>query len=131
MKRFALAALLALTVLPIVAAEDLTGKWSGSFTGTHPMSGREITEAILLNLVHKGAELTGTAGPNEKVQEKIQNGKVEGDKIYFELHGPRDAEGGPVMKFTLSYEKGQLKGDVSLERGQFKSVAKFDATRVK
>ena len=131
MKRLALAALLTLAILPLFAAEDFTGKWSGSLTLTHPMSNRENTETILLNLVHKGAELTGTAGPNEQIQEKIQKGKVEDDKIYFELHGPPDAVGGPVLKFTVSYEKGHLKGDVSLERGPFKSAGKFDATRVK
>ncbi len=73
---------LALFAFPAIAAEDFSGKWSGTFSGIGP-DGTQQTESILMVLVHKGAELTGTAGPFADNQRKIEKGKVDGDKLSF------------------------------------------------
>ena len=129
MKRFALAFALVLFVLPALAAEDFSGKWSGSFTGTEP-GGQQITENVLMILTHKGAELTGTAGPNADKQWKIQNGKVDGNKVAFDVQGG-DGDGGPLLKFNMTFADGHLKGDIAASRGEEKMSAKVDVARVK
>ena len=131
MKKLALVVALLLVSFPAIAAEDFTGSWAGSFTGAGP-DGQERTEQVLLKLVHKGAELTGTAGPGAEVQWKIENGKVDGNNLSFEVQGGGDASSGaPRLKFALAFAEGHLKGTVTAERGDLKLSAKVDATRVK
>jgi hypothetical protein len=130
MKRIAILFAFVLCALPAMAAEDFSGKWSGSFTGLDP-SGQQMTEQIFMNLVHKGATLSGTAGPSAEQQWKIQNGKVDGVKVSFEVQGGGDTQGGPLLKFAMSYAEGHLKGDVNAEMGEKKLTAKIDTTRVK
>ena len=128
MKRFALIAAFLLTALPVFAAEDFSGKWSGTFKGIGP-DGSQVTESIFLNLVHKGAELTGTAGPSQETQWKIANGKVDGNKLSFLVENPDNA--GLVARLNLALEEGHLKGDFIAEKGGEKLTAKVDVTRVK
>ena len=130
MKRLALLFALTLFVLPALAAEDFTGKWSGQFTGVGP-DGNQMTEPILLTLVHKGAELTGTAGPNADRQWKILKGKVDGNKVSFEVQAENDSRPGLYVTITLVYAEGHLKGDFNAQEGGQKIAAKVDVTRVK
>ena len=127
MKRFSLAFALALLLVPALAAEDFSGKWSGTFKGITP-DGTEITENMLLILVQKGAELTGTAGPNEDKQWKIQSGKVDGNKLSFMVENP---DNGVVARINLALDEGHLKGEFTAEKGAEKLTAKVDLTRVK
>ena len=129
MKKFALAFAFLLLLVPALAAEDFSGKWSGTFKGTAP-DGTEMTENVLLILTHKGADLTGTAGPTADSQWKILNGKVDGDKVAFDVRGG-DSENGPLLKFTMTFADGHLKGDIAASRGEEKMAAKVDVTRVK
>ena len=126
MKRLTLVLALLIT-LPVFAVEDFSGKWSGSFTGIGP-DGTQITENIFLILVHKGAELTGSAGPAEDKQWKIQNGKVDGNKLTFVVENPDNSA---VARITLTLVEGHLKGEFAAEKGGEKLTAKVDVTRVK
>jgi hypothetical protein len=130
MKKLALVVAFALCVLPAFAAEDFTGTWSGSFSGTDP-NGSPVNENVFLNFVHKGSELTGTAGPTAERQWKILNGKVNGNSVVFDVQGGGDTQGGPLLKFALTFADGHLKGDVNAEHGGEKMSAKVDLTRVK
>ena len=122
---------LLLVSFPVLAAEDFTGAWSGSFTGAGP-DGQEHTEQMFMKLVHKGADLTGTAGPSAEVQWKIDKGKVDGNNVSFEVEGGGDAaSGAPVLKFTLAFADGHLKGTLNADNGGMKLSAKVDTTRVK
>lgn len=127
MKRLILVLALVFAALPAFAAEDFSGKWSGTFTGTLP-DGTPVTESIFLILTHKGTELTGSAGPNEDKQWKIQGGKVDGDKLAFLVENPDNAV---VAKISLALADGHLKGDFTAEKGAEKLTAKVDVTRVK
>src|SRR4030095_8895863 len=69
-----LALLLASAVL---AADELTGKWSGSFNIT--LDGQTKDDVVYMVLKRNGTELTGTAGPDVDKQWPIQKGKVEGN----------------------------------------------------
>lgn len=131
MKKLALVLALLLVSFPAVAAEDFSGSWSGSFTGTGP-DGTERTEQMFMKLVHKGADLTGTAGPSAEVQWRIDKGKVDGNNVSFEVQGGGDAaSGAPVLKFTLAFAEGHLKGTLNAEKDGLKLSAKVDTTRVK
>ena len=127
MKRFSLVCALVLFLIPALAAEDFSGKWSGTFKGTGP-DGTDITETMFLILVQKGAELTGTAGPNQERQWKIQSGKVDGNKLSFLVENP---DNGAVARVSLALDDGHLKGEFTAEKGGEKLTAKVDLTRVK
>lgn len=109
MKRLAsLVGLVLLLAAALMAAEDLTGKWAGSFIMT--LDGETKDDAAYMVLKQNGKELTGTAGPNSDQQWTIQNGKVEGDKLTFEVNAD-----GPVIKFELTLANGHLKGDAKAD----------------
>ena len=130
MKRLALLFAFILFVLPTFAAEDFTGKWSGQFSGVGP-DGTQMTENILINLVHKGTELTGTAGSSAERQWKILKGKADGNKLTFEVQAGDGPENGPYVTINLTYADGHLKGDINMSRGDEKMSGKVDVTRVK
>jgi hypothetical protein len=82
-----------LALFSIVAfAADVTGKWVGE---ANP-SGKGGPPTF--NLKQDGTKLTGTASARGGEVE-ISNGKVEGDKVSFEV--PRDM--GDKGKFTTKY----------------------------
>jgi hypothetical protein len=129
MKRLALILALALFALPAFAAEDFTGKWSGTFSGV-ASDGTQVTENIFLDLVQKGTELTGTAGPSAERQWKIAKGKVDGNKLAFEV--VPDNDGGPqIVRLSLALAEGRLKGDFNAEKDGMTLTAKVDVARVK
>lgn len=105
---------------------EVTGKWSGSFDITGP-DGQTRPDTAFLNLKQDGANLTGTAGPNEEKQFDIRNGKVDGGKILFEVA----LEDGGVLKFELALENEHIKGTASGQMGDEKMTAKIDVTRQK
>jgi hypothetical protein len=93
--------------LPLCAVADVTGKWSGSFEFNQ--GGETHTETAYLILKQDGATVTGTGGPNEERQMPIRNGKVDGNKLTFEIA----LDESRVMSFALQSDADNLKGDVS------------------
>ena len=112
-----------LLVVPVLAAEDFTGKWSGAFVVTG-QDGSTRDETILLDLKHKGTELTGMAGPSADKQWPLLKGTVDGNKLTFEVQSDR-----PLIKFVLTFADGHLKGDATAELDGEKMSAKVDAQR--
>ena len=123
MKKFAcvigLALLLASAVL---AADDLTGKWAGSFNITADGQTKDSTAYMVLK--QNGTELTGTAGPDANEQWQILKGKVEGNKVTFELQSD-----GPLVKFELTLADGHLKGEAKAEQEGRSMKAAVDVQR--
>ena len=111
--------LLATTIL---AAADLTGKWSGSFTMT--LDGQTRDDTVYMLLKQDGTELTGTAGPNVNQQWPILKGRIEGDKVTFEVQTDE-----PLIKFELTLADGHLKGDAKAEHQGKSMKAVVDAQR--
>ena len=126
MTRLAVLACLLLSVGVVSAAQDVTGKWSGSFNTIGP-DGSTREAGIFLDLKQKGTELTGTAGPREDRQYAVSQGKVDGNKIAFQVEAD-----GATLKFTLAFADGHLKGEAqgAAPDGQ-KLSAKIDAERAK
>ncbi len=124
MKRLAFVVGILLLFVPVRAAEDFTGKWSGAFLLTSP---EQKDDVVLLDLKQKGTELTGTAGPSTEEQWPLK-GTVDGNKLAFEVqHGG----GGPAIKFALTFADGHLKGDAVAEMDGMKLAARIDVQRVK
>jgi hypothetical protein len=123
MRRLAIVVGFFLLLTPVLAAVDLTGKWSGSFLITGPDGETKDAEAFM-ELKQKGTELTGTAGPNPDKQWPLQKGKVEGNKITFEVQSD-DA----LIKFDLSLAEGHLKGEAKAEHEGQSFKATLDLQR--
>jgi hypothetical protein len=83
-------------------AADYTGNWSGEGLAdgeSHP---------LYFVIKHSGAMVTGTGGPSAEEQHPIQNGKVVGDKISFDVDG-----GDAQLHFDLAPDGESLKGTVN------------------
>jgi hypothetical protein len=110
MKKFAFAVVIgfALFLAPVFtasAAADITGKWTGSFVITGP-DGESRDESAVIDIKQTGTELTGTAGPNADKQYTILKGKVDGNKVTFEVQAEV-----PLIKFEMTLVDGHLKGE--------------------
>jgi hypothetical protein len=123
MKKIAcVAGLVLLLATVLMAADDLTGKWAGSFDITR--DGESRKDQIYMVLKQSGTELTGTAGPNAERQMPIQKGKVEGTKVTFEVQTDQ-----PLIKFELTLADGHLKGEAKAEHEGSSMKAVVDAQR--
>lgn len=78
------ALLVALLVLGLPAAADLSGKWSGTFEARNARGETRI-QPVLIILKQNGVKLSGTGGPNEDERHPILNGSVEGEKVTIEV----------------------------------------------
>lgn len=94
------------SVLALGAAE-LTGKWSGSFDITNS-NGETEADTAYMSLKQDGGEVTGTAGPNTEKQMAIQKGKLEGQKLTFEVR----MDDGGLLVFDLTFDGSSIEGDV-------------------
>lgn len=107
------------------SAADISGKWSGSFTMTGPGGETEQDTAFVV-FQQKGTELTGSGGPDESRQWPIQKGKVEGNRITFEVQSD-----GPLYKVDVMLVGDHIKGDVTVVQDGQTAKAQVDITRVK
>jgi hypothetical protein len=99
------------------------GKWEGTFTLNRPDGAPAEPRPIVFNLIQKGKELSGTAGPADQ-QEKVV-GTVAAGKATFDVQLPN----GSPFKFSLSIVKGHLVGDMSRDVNGTVRQAKVDATK--
>ena len=116
---------LALLILLAVSAMagDLTGKWSGNFN----VSGGDHSVPQLFILNQQGKKLTGSGGPNEGEQYPIENGRIDGDEVRFELTSGE-------WKFTYDLKQSVpdgLKGDLKLQSVNDSRTAKVLLVRLK
>jgi hypothetical protein len=95
---------LALSVLALNAA-DLTGKWSGSFDIT-TADGESKPDTAFLDLKELDGTVTGTAGPNAEKQWSLRNGKLDGQKLTFEV----STDDGGFLAFELTFDGEGIQG---------------------
>lgn len=104
-------------------AGDLTGKWSGSFK----VDGGDHAVPQLFILKQQGQAVTGTGGPNAGEQYPIENGRVDGKDVRFDL-----TTGEWKFAYALKQtESDGLQGDLKLESVGDSRTAKVSLTRVK
>ncbi len=112
----------------VFAADNVTGKWSGNMRVS--AGGQDQEVALVVILQQAGSELNGTITPAGKETVSIQNGRVDGDKVSFEIVGAN-----PSLKFdgalsdrnlklnvegsvVVADEEHRFKGTVNLKREQ-------------
>lgn len=107
-------------------AGDLTGKWSGSFDITNP-KGETKADSAYMDLKLDGADVKGTAGPDEGKQMEIRNGKLADGKLTFEVV----MEDGGVITFDLVFDGETIHGNAAgTAEGGEKMTAKVNLKRV-
>ena len=96
------AGLLLGAMLPVVAlcTSNVTGKWSG----TLQMDGQNDARPVYSIFNQDGNQLSGSVGPNQSEQDSFEGGKVDGDKLTF------DVPQGPNGEGSIHLEM-QVKGD--------------------
>ena len=103
--RYLLAILLLSASMAIGA--DFSGKWKGKAVaddGWHP---------LFIFLKQNGNTLTGSGGPDGVTQDAIQNGRVEGNHLIFDVSlGNRSA-----IHFELTGDAEELKGTAKVRHG--------------
>jgi hypothetical protein len=117
---------LLISLLTLSAAE-VSGKWTGSIQ-VKTSSGEMMTVPLMAELHQKGQKLVGTVGRYATEKQAVQNGKVEGTKVSFEV---TSADSGIPFKFALTLndthldgemkgqlEDGPISGKVALTRGE-------------
>ena len=109
-------------VCSLLNAADVSGNWAGNYDVTMT-DGQAMKGKVTLKLTQSGSDLTGTAG-SEDNQMPILNGKVDGDKLTFEVQTE-----GPKMRFELNLEDQHLRGNAKgIADGTTVSV-KLDLTK--
>ena len=101
-KSYLFAALLLGAMLSAVplSTPNVTGKWSG----TLQMDGQNDPKPAYSIFQQDGNKLSGSVGPDESEQDEFEGGKVEGDKLTFDVPQGTNGEG------SLHVEL-QVKGD--------------------
>jgi hypothetical protein len=122
--------LLCILVLAALAgaatADEVTGKWSGSFNATHSNGETKESTATFI-LKQSGTDITGTVGPDESDQVAIQKGKIEGSKITLEAEHQ-----GHVVKFALVLAGAdRMTGEAQMSGEGETATAKVDVSRTK
>lgn len=118
--------LLTFAPAPLQTTTDVTGKWTGTLTRSAP-DGRTQSIDFMFDLVQKGKDLSGTAGPNAERQWKFEKGVVEGTKVKFQVQQPD----GPLRTFTLAVVEGRLTGEMLAELNGQSFTTTVDLGRAK
>jgi hypothetical protein len=90
------------------ATPNVTGKWSG----TLQMDGQNEAKPAYSIFHQDGNKLSGSVGPDETEQDEFEGGKVEGDKLTF------DVPQGPNGEGSLHVEM-HVKGDQMTGRAKW------------
>jgi len=115
----------ALWILPCLAlvlnGADLSGKWAG----TIDIEDAGSTTEVQVELVQKASALTGSIGRTGAGAEgTIRNGKVEGNKVSFEVVSPQTNS---PFKWTLTLVNDRLEGEMkgSVDEGEIVGKVKL------
>jgi len=117
-KTIAVVLLLAMNAM----AGDLTGKWSGAFK----VAGGDHDVPQLFIFKEDGSKLTGSGGPNLGEQYPIENGRVDGDRVRFEL-----TTGEWRFTYNLKASEEKMVGDLELKAINDSRTAKVSLIKVK
>ena len=88
-------------------AAEVTGKWTGSFDVTNP-EGETKSSTAYMDLKEADGAVTGTAGPTSDEQWPLRKGKLDGQKLTFEVetdHG--------IIAFELTFDGASISGTAS------------------
>ncbi len=97
-----------------LSAADFSGKWAGELRATKSEAERPNPDTHYLVLEQNGPTVTGTAGPMRDAQFDIQNAKLDGSRLTFEitLEGP-----GITVAYDLRLSGDTITGTIVSKRG--------------
>jgi hypothetical protein len=110
-----------LLCFPACGAQNLTGKWVGTFH-ILPQSGGPREDKAVVVLKQQGEEVTGTLGPSESNQMPLKKGKVTGNLLKIEMEGNR-------IVLTLTLDGDKLTGEIRDADDESKILARVDLKR--
>jgi hypothetical protein len=111
----------------MLMAGDLSGKWSGSIEVDDNAGGSSISTPVKAEFQQKANLVSGKIGRREDEQaEPIRNGKVEGEKVSFEVSS---VETTSAMKFNLVLQGDHLEGEMKGTVDSGEIVGKVRLTR--
>jgi hypothetical protein len=113
------AVVLLLVTIPAMGG-DLTGKWSGSFKA----DGADHGVPQLFIFKQDGNKLTGSGGPDQSEQYPIENGKIDGTRVRFEL-----TTGEWRFTYDLRTDGPKLAGDLELKGINDRRTAKVSLSK--
>lgn len=125
-KQFLLTALFTLSL----NAANVSGKWSGSLEFKDP-EGHAQTIPAHAEFKQQDQIVTGAVWKEAGHEFRIENGKVEGDRITFEFKAP-EGEEDSVLVHTVTLAvtgEGQLQGEVAIEAEGNRMIGKLVLTR--
>ncbi len=114
-------ALVLLLAIPAMAG-DLTGKWVGAFRA----DGADHDVPQLFILKQDGNKLTGSGGPDQSEQYPLERGKVDGDRISFEI-----TTGEWKFIYDLKTIAADMTGDLELKGMNDRRTAKVSLKKMK
>ena len=116
MKLFVLSTIFAAAL----SAADVSGSWRGTITTEMARQTTGGTIPAYMELKQSGGAVTGSAGANENLLFKLEEGKIEGDRLVVAA-SPKE---GSVLRFLLTVKDNVLEGDVE-ENGRNIGTAKL------
>ena len=105
MKRLLAVSLVIALATPVLFAATVTGMWSGTLEIRRPDGSGRRTPALVI-LKQDGDTVTGSAGASESNQTPIRNGKVNGDRLTFEVESGNQQ----FMRFDLKVSEDVIEG---------------------
>ncbi len=97
-----------------LSAADFSGKWAGELRAIKSEADRHNPDTHFLVLEQKGTTVTGTAGAMREAQFDIENVKLSGSRLTFEitLKGP-----GITVAYDLQLSGDTITGSIVSKRG--------------
>jgi hypothetical protein len=85
-------------------AGDISGRWVGVIEIADPSSGTTMNARVRAEFIQKASEISGRIGrAGDDQSEPIRNGRVEGDRVVFEVNPPETTG---ALKFDLKVVEG-------------------------
>jgi hypothetical protein len=114
---------IALLFLPVslAFAANLSGRWSGTFRATG--ADHDIPQLFILK--QDGTVLHGSGGPDSTEQYPIENGRIDGNKVTFEL-----TTGEWKFSYRLEVSEREMTGGLDLKSGNNARTAKVSLRRI-
>jgi hypothetical protein len=87
-----------------LSTPNVTGKWSG----TLQMDGQNDAKPAYSIFNQDGNRLSGSVGPDQSEQDEFEGGKVEGDKLIFDV--PQGSNGEGSLHVEMHVKGDQMTG---------------------
>jgi len=103
-----------------IMAANVTGRWSGRFRA----DGGDHDIPQLFVLKQDGNKVTGSGGPNETEQYPLENGRVDGVRVQFEV-----TTGEWKFVYDLKVDGIKMAGNLELKSVNDSRIAKVSLTK--